>query len=82
MVKFLEELRTRRFKWFCIVGGVWLGLLLHLFSSELNKNQYRPLRWVTPEAFDYLYGLNAMAVVGINIQTLFLAGHDVVMRTY
>lgn len=65
-----------------VVGYQAIGWLLHLFSSELNKNQYRPLRWVTPEAFDYLYGLNAMAVVGINIQTLFLAGHDVVMRTY
>lgn len=65
-----------------VVGYQAIGWLLHLFSSELNKNQYRPLRWVTPEAFDYLYGLNAMAVVGINIQTLFLAGYDVSMRTY
>ena len=65
-----------------VVGYQAIGWLLYLFSSELNKNQYRPLRWVTPEAFDYLYGLNAMAVVGINIQTLFLAGHDVAMRTY
>lgn len=65
-----------------VVGYQAIGWLLHLFSTELNKNQYRPLRWVTPEAFDYLYGLNAMAVVGINIQTLFLAGYDVSMRTY
>ena len=65
-----------------VVGYRAISWLLHLFSSELNKNQYRPMRWVTLEAFDYLYGLNAMAVAGINIQTLFLAGHDVVMRTY
>jgi len=65
-----------------VVGYQAIGWLLHLFSSELNKNQYHPLRWVTPEAFDYLYGLNAMAVVGINVQTLFLAGYDVAMRTY
>ena len=65
-----------------VVGYQAITWLLHLFSSELNKNQYRPLRWVTPDAFDYLYGLNAMAAVGINIQTLFLAGYDVSMRTY
>jgi hypothetical protein len=65
-----------------VVGYQAISWLLHLFSNELNKNQYRPLRWVTPEAFDYLYGLNAMAVAGINIQTLFLAGYDVSMRTY
>ncbi len=65
-----------------VVGYQAISWLLHLFSSELNKNQYRPLRWVTPDAFDYLYGLNAMAAVGINIQTLFLAGYDISMRTY
>lgn len=54
------------------VGYQAVAELINIFRRELRENQYRPLDWVTSDAFGMMSMLNLLAAVGLDIKMVYM----------
>ncbi|WP_095189851.1 LysM domain-containing protein [Pseudomonas sp. Irchel 3E19] len=56
--------------------------LINLYRKELHKTKGRTVEWMDPEAGKFASALNVLGATGLNVETAYLMGWDLVMSLY